>query len=97
MWNSFGNMGYGFHGGFGYGFGILGIWLLIVLALKGYCLWHAAKRNEIWWFLALFILNTLGILELVYIIFFLKKFSMRSEAQTMKADSTSHSDHTHTS
>ncbi len=47
----------------------------IIIALKGYCLWHAAKRGEVWWFIALLILNTLGILELVYIVFVLKKIT----------------------
>jgi len=62
------------HGQFGF-FGI--VWLLLILALialKGYTLWFAAKRNEKWWFIALLILNTLGILEIVYIVFFLKKW-----------------------
>jgi NADH:ubiquinone oxidoreductase subunit 6 (subunit J) len=48
------------------------LWFLIVIVLKGYALWHAAKRNEKWWFVALLILNTAGILELVYIICILK-------------------------
>ena len=45
----------------------------IVFALKGFALWHAAKRGELWWFIALLVINTMGILELVYIIGFLKK------------------------
>ncbi len=52
-----------------------GLFLLLVLvslALKGFALWHAAKRNEKWWFIALLLINTLGILELVYLIFFAK-------------------------
>ncbi len=52
-----------------------GVFLLVVLislALKGFALWHAAKRGEKWWFVALLIINTLGILELVYIVFFAK-------------------------
>ncbi len=52
-----------------------GLFLLLVLvslALKGFALWHASKRNEKWWFVALLLINTLGILELVYLIFFAK-------------------------
>lgn len=59
---------------------------IAVIALKGYALWHAAKRDEKWWFIALLVIQTAGILELVYIIFFLKKFSVKSEAQTVKED-----------
>jgi methionyl-tRNA synthetase len=46
--------------------------LLISVVLKGFALWHAARRGEKWWFVALLILNTLGILELAYLIFFAK-------------------------
>jgi uncharacterized integral membrane protein len=48
---------------------------LIVLVLKGMSLWCAAKRNEKWWFVILMIVNTLGILELVYLIFVAKKWN----------------------
>jgi hypothetical protein len=59
---------------FGLGFGLfaLGSILMIVLAIisiffKGYALWTAVKRDEKGWFVALLIINTLGILELVYL------------------------------
>jgi len=54
---------------------ILGVWALLAIALKGYSLWHAAKRNETWWFIALLLINTMGILELIYIGVVLKKFN----------------------
>lgn len=44
--------------------------LLIMIAvtiLKGYALWTAAKRGENIWFIVLLAINTLGILELVYL------------------------------
>lgn len=43
--------------------------ILIVWSLfwKGLGLWHAAKRGEGWWFLAILLLNTAGILEIVYL------------------------------
>jgi len=61
------------------GLGVLGIVLvflfaILVVVLKGYALWHAAKRNEKWWFIAILIINTIGILELVYLIFIIKKW-----------------------
>lgn len=46
-------------------FALLGIALI---ALKGYALWHAARRGERGWFIALLVVNTLGILELIYLL-----------------------------
>lgn len=57
------------------GFGILaGLMALIVVILKGYSLWYAAKRDEKWWFIILLVVNTMGILELIYLIFIVKKW-----------------------
>ncbi len=57
-------------------------WMLIALALaapfiivallwaitwKGLALWHAARRGQYWWFLILLVVNTLGILEIIYL------------------------------
>ena len=50
--------------------GLLAIW---VLFWKGCSLWIAAKSDQKWWFLALLVINTLGILELIYIFFVAKK------------------------
>lgn len=62
-----------------FGIGALGIILALVfvaavIALKGYALWNAAKRDEKWWFIALLIVNTAGILELIYLFFVVKKW-----------------------
>lgn len=48
------------------------IWGLI---WKGLALWHAAKRNEKWWFILLLIVNTVGILEICYLAFVVRLFS----------------------
>lgn len=69
---------------FGIGLGIFGIFILAVLAivtivLKGYALWHAAKRDEKGWFIVMLIINTMGILELVYLAFIVKKWKVPSE------------------
>ena len=58
-----------------FGLGALGLVLaLLVVALKGYALWHAARRSETWWFIALLIINTMGILELIYLYFVVGKW-----------------------
>jgi len=48
--------------------------MLAVIALKGYSLWHAAKRDDRGWFVALLIVNTFGILELCYLYFVVGKW-----------------------
>ena len=52
----------------------LALILLIAWSLfwKGFALWHAAKRDEKWWFIAFLVINTAGILEIVYIFFIAK-------------------------
>lgn len=37
------------------------------LAWKGFALWRAAKDDSTLWFVLILILNTLGVLEIVYI------------------------------
>jgi hypothetical protein len=41
---------------------------------KGLALWHAAKRNDRWWFIGLLIVNTVGIVEICYLTFVAKIF-----------------------
>jgi hypothetical protein len=49
------------------------VFLIWVVVWKGLALWHSSKRNEKWWFIALLVINTAGILEIVYLFFFAKK------------------------
>lgn len=46
--------------------------LFWVLPWKGVALWKAAKSGHKKWFITLFLLNTLAILEIVYIFYFSK-------------------------
>jgi len=48
---------------------LLAVW---TMALKGIGLWHAARNYQRRWFIALLIINTFGLLELVYLIWFRK-------------------------
>lgn len=50
-------------------FGIY-IWSIV---WKGIALWRSAKLEQKNWFVAILILNTVGILEIVYLFFFAKK------------------------
>lgn len=53
-------------------------WIILVLVIwtvpwKGWALWRAAKREQKKWFIALFLINTAAILELLYLFVFSKK------------------------
>jgi len=39
-----------------------------ILALKGLALWKSARQGQKIWFLALLIVNTLGLLEIIYLL-----------------------------
>ncbi|MCX6786254.1 MAG: DUF5652 family protein [Candidatus Kaiserbacteria bacterium] len=59
-------------------YGLAFIPLLIVvivwtLVLKGYALWYAARGGQKWWFIALTIINTFGVLEIIYLIWYRPK------------------------
>lgn len=43
------------------------------LAWKGVALWHAARRGEKPWFVALLIVNTVGLLEIAYLAFVVRR------------------------
>ena len=57
---------------------VAGVWFLIVLGAvwssvwKAIALWKAARNNHLGWYIALLIVNTLGILEIIYILAFSK-------------------------
>lgn len=35
---------------------------------KGLALWRSAKRNQPYWFIALLVINTIGILPIIYLL-----------------------------
>lgn len=51
------------------------LWLIIIWSLpwKGVALWKAAKNSHKGWFIAILILNTFAILEIIYIFYFSEK------------------------
>jgi len=51
---------------------VIALWTLV---LKGYSLWYAARGGQKWWFVALIIVNTFGVLEIVYLIWYRPKNS----------------------
>lgn len=49
---------------------MLGFWELI---WKGIALWKTGRNNQLAWFVCILIFNTIGILPIVYLVFFQKK------------------------
>ncbi len=49
---------------------ILGIWELV---WKAIALWKSARNNQLAWYVFILVLNTAGILPIVYILWFQKK------------------------
>ena len=48
---------------------LLALWSLV---WKGLALWHAGRKGQPAWFVILLVVNTLGILEIIYLFFVLK-------------------------
>lgn len=48
---------------------VLIIWSIL---WKGLALWHAGRRGQAWWFAAILVINTVGILEIIYLFAILK-------------------------
>jgi len=53
------------------------LWLLLVVIVwsifwKAFALWKSARKGHIVWFVAFFIIHTLGLLEILYIFLFSK-------------------------
>lgn len=63
----------GWMGGIG---AFAGFWLFLIIVWsfiwKGWALWLSARNGSKGWFIALLIINTLGILEILYIFVFSK-------------------------
>jgi len=54
-------------------FTALVFWSLIWKALA---LWHSARNNQLAWYIVLIFINTAGILEIIYLLFFRRKRSI---------------------
>jgi hypothetical protein len=65
------NFPYGMGAGPLTGMPLIGSSLVVVLLWsffwKGLALWHSSRRNQPWWFVVLLFVNSLGILEIIYL------------------------------
>lgn len=51
------------------------LYLLVTWSIiwKGIALWHSARNKQLAWYIILLVVNTAGILEILYLIFFKKR------------------------
>ncbi|MBX4206315.1 DUF5652 family protein [Candidatus Parcubacteria bacterium] len=63
------------------GLPLLAIVLVVLWSLvwKGFALWRAAELRQKWWFIALLIVNTLGLLEIIYLFFVARRYTVLME------------------
>ena len=65
---------------------VIAIWSLV---LKGFALWHAARGSQKWWFVAMLVINSVGILEIIYLIWFRPGASGLRRSHKTPAESSS--------
>ena len=58
-------------------FSLILVW---TLAWKGVALWKSGRLSHKWWFISIFLINTLGLLEIGYIYFVAKKYDVKVES-----------------
>lgn len=56
--------------------------LIWVLAWKGAALWRAAQLRQKYWFVALLVINTLGILEIIYLFLVARNYKVEIVDET---------------
>lgn len=49
-------------------FGLLIPFMVLDLVLRGFALWRSARKSQNIWFIALLIVNSMGILPLIYLL-----------------------------
>jgi len=54
-------------------YGLMGI-AIVELVLKGFALWRSARLKQVYWFVAILIINSAGILPIIYLLICRKKY-----------------------
>ncbi len=64
------------------------LWYLALFAWsvtwKGLALWKAAQKEQKWWFIAFLVVNTVGILEILYIYVFSRDAGTKTSESEQK-------------
>lgn len=58
--------------------------LIWSLAWKGVALWKAGRNNDLAWFIILFLINTAGILDILYIVIIGKREQIHHDSTTLQ-------------
>ena len=58
--------------------GVLGLLAIIDLVLKGWALWRAARMEKKWWFIALLIVNSVGIFPVIFLMFTNEEYNKKT-------------------
>jgi len=66
-------MNYNFFGIGMPGFSFIFLLIIWTMIWKGIGLWKSGRNNHLIWFILIFVLNTAGILPIIYLAFFQKK------------------------
>lgn len=48
---------------------LIALGVLWSIPWKGMALWKAARRHDLWWFVVLLVVNTVGLLDIIYLYF----------------------------
>lgn len=57
---------------------VMSVIIMWTLVWKGLALWKAARKNDRWWFVALLVVNLLGVLEIFYYFVFSERKSLNT-------------------
>jgi methionyl-tRNA synthetase len=65
------------------------MWLFILMLIwtlpwKGTALWKAARLSHKKWFIIMLLINSIGILEIIYIFFVARKYTVETEVKEEK-------------
>jgi len=63
-----------------------------VIFWKGLALWKASRLSHKWWFVIILIANTLGVLEIIYIYFVARKYTVEVEESIEETEKTAATD-----
>ena len=60
---------------------VMGLVFAWILIWKGLALWKSARKNDMWWFVALLVINLFGILEIFYYFVFSERKSLKEKGE----------------
>lgn len=74
------------------GMSVFSVYLIFIIVIiwcliwKGIALWKSARHNDLTWFIVLLIINTMGILEIIYIFVFAKREYKKEKIENSKPE-----------